>query len=457
MLPFLVLIASTLVLRGIGAAGVAALDNWIICLRGGLAAMFLVTASAHWGKRRPDLIRMVPAAFPGPDLIVTITGLLEILGAAGLLFPATAGAAAVCLSVLLMAMFPANVRAALGNLTIGGRAATRLPLRTLMQIVFIAALITAGFPDSMALWSAPNKTPSATRSEKAKKADEIFWDALHGGRYEALPQVLDALTAAYVENPRDAQTAAHIGFSHVWRLSEHARLETQSATISDELVLARKYFSEAVRLAPDDERFKGFLASMELGEGTVHGDEKLKRRGYFDLMKAKDGWREFNLFTAGYAMSRLPHTDSKYADAVEYQWQNLDVCAEEKVDRHTAQYDKYMAKETTTGSKRACWNSWIAPHNFEGFFLNMGDMIVKQGDPATARRVYADAKLSKTYEAWPFKRILEDRIAQADENVVLFRDVLDDRVAHPGKGQPVDKTRTMMISSPFACTGCHQQ
>ncbi len=87
----------------------------------------------------------------------------------------------------------------------------------------------------------------------------------------------------------------------------------------------------------------------------------------------------------------------------------------------------------------------------------MGDMIVKQGDPATARRVYANAKLSKTYEAWPFKRILKDRIAQADENVALFRDVLDDRVARPGKGQPVDKTRTMMISSPFACTGCHQQ
>jgi hypothetical protein len=51
----------------------------------------------------------------------------------------------------------------------------------------------------------------------------------------------------------------------------------------------------------------------------------------------------------------------------------------------------------------------------------MGDMIVKQGDPATARRVYANAKLSKTYQAWPFKKVLDDRIAQADENVALFR------------------------------------
>jgi hypothetical protein len=321
-----------------------------------------------------------------------------------------------------------------------------------------ALIVTFKARSSIAVWLAPDKAPSASRSEKAQAADAKFWDTFHGGKYEELPQVLDVLTAAYVDNPHDALTAAHLGFSHVWRLSEHARLDRQSATITDDLVLARKYFSEAVRLAPDDERLKGFLASMELGEGTVHGDEKLKRRGYFDLMKAKDGWREFNLFTAGYAMSRLPHTDSKYADAVEYQWQNLDVCAEEKVDRRTVQYDKYMAKETTKGKKRACWNSWIAPHNFEGFFLNMGDMIVKQGDPVTARRVYANAKLSKTFEAWPFKQVLEDRIAQADENVVLFRRVLDDRTAQADpKGQLVEKTRTMMISSTFACMACHQQ
>jgi hypothetical protein len=394
--------------------------------------------------------------FPRPDVIVTVTGVLELLGAIGLLFPRSTPVAAVCLAALLVAMFPANVRAALHNLTIGGKTATRLPFRLLLQIVFIAALIVAGFPDFWAVSLAPAKSASASRSESAKTADALFWDVFHSGRYEEVPRILEALTAAYIEDPRDAQTAAHIGFSHVWRLSEHARLDVQSATITDELVLARKYFSEAVRLAPDDARFQGFLASMVLGEGTIHGDEQLKRRGYFDLLKARDAWPEFNLFTAGYSMSRLAHTDSKYTDAVEYQWQNLDVCAEEKVDRVTVVYDKYMAKETTTGRKRPCWNSSIAPHNFEGFFLNMGDMIVKQGDPATARRVYADAKLSKTYQAWPFKHILDDRIAQADDNVARFRNVLDDRTAQVGRGDQREKARTMMISSTFACMACHQ-
>jgi uncharacterized membrane protein len=145
MIPFVVLVAATLALRGIGGAGIPVLGTWTASLRGGLFAMFLLTASAHWGKRRPDLIRMVPPAFGRPDLIVTATGLLELLGAAGLLIPTTARAASICLSGLLIAMFPANVRAARQNLTVGGRSATALPLRLLLQLLFIGALGIAGF------------------------------------------------------------------------------------------------------------------------------------------------------------------------------------------------------------------------------------------------------------------------------------------------------------------------
>jgi hypothetical protein len=283
-------------------------------------------------------------------------------------------------------------------------------------------------------------------TEKAKQANSLFWQALHGGKYEEIPRVLEALTAAYVENPKDAETAAHIAFSHTWRSSERARLDTPSARITDDIALARRYFIEAVRLSPDDQRSRGFLAGMTIAEASVHADEKLKRRGYYDLMKAKDAWPEFNLFTAGYVLSRLPQTDPLYAGAVGYQWQNLDVCVGEKVDRQTIKYDQYMSKETTTGEKRACWNSWIAPHNLEGFFLNMGDMLVKQGDAATARRAYANARLPKAYESWPFNQVLEERIAQADENVARFRE--------PYSGE---KVRTMMIFSAFACAACHQQ
>jgi uncharacterized membrane protein len=151
MLPFLVFVAATFLLRLAGAAGLPLLDSWTTSLRGGLSLMFLLTASAHWGKRRRDLIAMVPPVFPQTGLIVTITGVLELLGAVGLLLPSIAPAAAACLAVLLMAMLPANVRAAREHLGIGTSPATPLPLRTLLQAVFITALLVAGFPRAFGL------------------------------------------------------------------------------------------------------------------------------------------------------------------------------------------------------------------------------------------------------------------------------------------------------------------
>ena len=142
----IVLVIATLLLRIIGVAGVGLLDSWTWCLRSGLALMFLFTASAHWGKPRGDLIAMVPRVFRRPDLMVSATCVLEILGAVALLIPPIAPVAAACLAVLLVALFPANIRAAREGLTIGGRPTTALPLRTLLQLVFLAAVLVGGFP-----------------------------------------------------------------------------------------------------------------------------------------------------------------------------------------------------------------------------------------------------------------------------------------------------------------------
>ena len=50
--------------------------------------MFVFTAVSHFHPRaRPDLIRMVPASLPAPAVLVTATGMLELLGAVGLLVP----------------------------------------------------------------------------------------------------------------------------------------------------------------------------------------------------------------------------------------------------------------------------------------------------------------------------------------------------------------------------------
>ncbi|GAA4716431.1 DoxX family protein [Brevibacillus fulvus] len=146
MAPLVALVASFVLFRLFGQVGFIAFAEWSTCLQAAVAIMLLLTASAHWGKRRADLIRMVPPLFPKAEWIVTVTGWLEIAGAVGILLPATSPAASICLALLLIAMFPANVRAARLKLTIGGRPTPRLAVRTVLQLVFVAAILLAGFP-----------------------------------------------------------------------------------------------------------------------------------------------------------------------------------------------------------------------------------------------------------------------------------------------------------------------
>ena len=145
MAPLIVLVVSALLFWLAGRAGVAAFRDLGFVLRAALGVMFLFAASAHWGKRRRDLIRMVPPSLPRPDLLVTFTGVLEILGAIGLLVPITARAAGTGLAILLVALFPANIHAARENLTIAGRRVPSVPVRAAIQLVFIATLIAAAW------------------------------------------------------------------------------------------------------------------------------------------------------------------------------------------------------------------------------------------------------------------------------------------------------------------------
>lgn len=142
MVPFIALVVVTSVLLLVGALGVRRLSSLPVALRGGLACMFVLTGGAHFIGLREELIAMVPPFLPAPGLLVTLTGVLELLGAAGLLWSRTAGWAAAGLTAMLVAMFPANVHKALAGPVSWD---DQLVPRTVMQVVFLAATVTVAW------------------------------------------------------------------------------------------------------------------------------------------------------------------------------------------------------------------------------------------------------------------------------------------------------------------------
>jgi uncharacterized membrane protein len=142
MVPLIVLTVSFAAFRLVGIR-LPYFADWQISLRAALGVMFLLTASAHWGRRRPDLIRMVPPAFGDGGKWVSATGIAEVLIAIGLQVPIAAIPAAVSAVVMLACIFPANMKAAREKLAIAGRAVPALGLRLAIQMVFLSALAAA--------------------------------------------------------------------------------------------------------------------------------------------------------------------------------------------------------------------------------------------------------------------------------------------------------------------------
>jgi uncharacterized membrane protein len=105
--------------------------------------MFVFTAVSHFSPIKHDMVRMVPRVFGRPMRMVYLTGVCELLGAIGLIIPQTRAVAGGALIVMLLAMFPANVKAAMENLMVAGKPATPLWLRAPMQLLFIGFLFWA--------------------------------------------------------------------------------------------------------------------------------------------------------------------------------------------------------------------------------------------------------------------------------------------------------------------------
>lgn len=258
------------------------------------------------------------------------------------------------------------------------------------------------------------------------EADNYFWDQFHASNYDSIPQILTKLKAVYLSNSSDWKLAAHIGFTHSWALAERHRQKNVGPDITDHATLSTKYFKEAFKLCPEKEwRYYGFYASMLMADGGIHNDIKQLIKGYFNLKKAVRKYPEFNLFTAAYTGMNSPRKKDR-KDAIEMLWKNVEACFGGKVDRRTFDVRKAMHLKEVESKMSTCWNTWIAPHNLEGFFMIIGDLELRNENYATALNIYKNATYVEEFNIWSHKEQLLNRIEATEiaiENSLKFKDI----------------------------------
>jgi uncharacterized membrane protein len=124
--PYLVL---TLAGRWVGVLNVAP----AVRARVGLTLFFLFTALGHF-VRAEEMAEMVPPPITYRLELIYVTGVLELLGAAGVWVPRLTRLAGLCLILMLIAILPANIYSALHRVDFGGHAAG--PAYLLVRVPF---------------------------------------------------------------------------------------------------------------------------------------------------------------------------------------------------------------------------------------------------------------------------------------------------------------------------------
>ncbi|CAM1367659.1 conserved hypothetical protein [Tenacibaculum litopenaei] len=284
-----------------------------------------------------------------------------------------------------------------------------------------------------------------------RQANAYFWKYFHAGNYKRIDTIISLLNRAHREFPNDIETINHLGFTHIWALSERARLEKIPVSIKQHAEKALNYFKLSYAINPDDPRILGFLADSKMIVGNIKNNQKLQREGYFTGKKAIRQWKSFNYFTIGYPLSKLPRTTWQYKKALQWQWKTLQKCYQKKIDT-TQPYDFLclpLGKMVSSRRQRACRNSWIAPHNIEGFYLNLGDMLVKNQQWKKAIEIYRIPQQLPSYSRWPFREVLEKRINNAQKNTRNF-------IIKTIDSSTNNTETTLLINTKISCVVCHQ-
>jgi len=174
-----------------------------------------------------------------------------------------------------------------------------------------------------------------------------------------------------------------------------------------EVRAAQEPFARAVALLPLDTRVPGFRAAATYADGFVHGDATETARGLAQLEEAIALNALFDAFDLFAVVAPVTPGGSAY-----YQSRILGL-----VD--------FVLKDNLDCPllvPHTCSNDGMAPHNFEGTLLELGDLYAKGGRLADALQWYTVAQAFGRSFQYRYQAIADERVAHAAERVALYQD-----------------------------------
>ena len=314
-------------------------------------------------------------------------------------------------------------------------------------LVFGAALAAAACSSSSS-----DSTPAAAEPTPAERAEATFWTAFNTPDYGQSQAAVDQLSAVHDQDPSNLRNTTLLGAASLWRVAESGRARDQAGAVAQASgPAAFQAMSEVHQRDPSNTFATGFLGIMMFDTAFPKQDEPSMQQGEALMAQAAAEQPTFGLALplVSAALQDAPGSP-RLQHAIDSGWKLLDACIGTTLDRKNPDISPYLGKAVQDGWARFCWETKRAPHSLRYVQMLMGDALLKQGDVATARVFYANAKMLGSHAffdgqpAWPHEDALDERLgSDLDARAATF--ATPDRSKWAPVGAP----------APFACTMCH--
>lgn len=201
------------------------------------------------------------------------------------------------------------------------------------------------------------------------------------------------------------------------------------------------------------------VARIVLGGGLLQQGDVARGKPLFEsgmklLDQSASTYPELGYFNRGVVRMRLAKTDAEEVAALEDFRALYKSCLGEpmadpaRLKISVAQLKKLeqLGVDAEAGkidrSFAICGNTKsVTPHSIESTLVTLGDVLTKTNRPADAKEVYQLAKSSSSFRTWPFRAVVDKRVADAERNAAAFHD------ADPTNDPPLGEA---------GCSGCHR-
>ncbi len=245
-------------------------------------------------------------------------------------------------------------------------------------------------------------------SGAASKGEAAFWDTVWADQ-DRRDEALGLLTRAVREDPRDGRSQFLLGMLRLYR-STHACAEFDFLNLCEagkaEGLAAQEPLDRASELLALDTRVPGFRAAASYANGHVQNDPARLALGMQQIEAAIAVNPLFDSFDAFAVVAPiLPGSDPYYQNRI----------------LPLADFVLQQAP-CVIDLPEICNNGGMAPHNFEGTMLLLGDIYAKGGRLASAEVWYALGQGFGQGTGYRYQSYLDDRVAHATERVMLYQD-----------------------------------